>query len=575
MAQAISCSSVRGVFPVHEPFWFCLVQVSTTQFCSFPSFLMARASDGTNVPISPAPASSSNIGSLDGSLPDLEGTGFRASTVEWENHWNLAYSQRSSYRTRLGSKIAPKRLLRQWPPRRQRLQNIEQIVGRLVARVTSLETNAASGSSGPDSARSSNVLGQSNGSTATGSLGSHGPGSSDDNRNTRRRLDTFTSPEDEHARSAVLLRFPCEQYHTGITNWINNFWENQTFQSIINPSELLQSRFCVGQTRIRNKSQMSGLCGPIKRWWFPSWNWQPLLLRQNNYLGSPIQNHLKTGRSESNLRLCGECWPNSSKFSSLMEMTKVHLSSQRSTPAHKVSALRIWRNGVGKPVFKLAPFGSGQLFTLVAPDLCVFLVFFLEVLQRVISQASTANVWWPPIRLPAGRGALFRGFPFRWVLHLALSLTRSMTVHVATPYSREDLLSECSRPRDNLSSLCFTALWLQQNQSRLVQENRPAKDIVLTCFKTFPIKATTCLQVEPMSLHWPVDPIARFDQSCLSLAFPWRSQWRTSRRRSSSSLTCTLEAGCSATTSSTAWYCRSGYMWPLLQRRSAMYYLEQ
>ena len=49
------------------------------------------------------------------------------------------------------------------------------------------------------------------------------------------------------------------------------------------------------------------------------------------------------------------------------------------------------RNGLGKLVFKIAPFGSGQLFTLVAPDLCVPGVSS-EVLQRVISQASTANV---------------------------------------------------------------------------------------------------------------------------------------------------------------------------------------
>ena len=48
-------------------------------------------------------------------------------------------------------------------------------------------------------------------------------------------------------------------------------------------------------------------------------------------------------------------------------------------------------NGVGKPVFKLAPFGSGQLFALVTPDLCV-LGLPNEVLQRVISQANTANV---------------------------------------------------------------------------------------------------------------------------------------------------------------------------------------
>ena len=43
---------------------------------------MARVNDGTRVPISPAPASSSNMGSPDGSLPDLEETGFRASTME-------------------------------------------------------------------------------------------------------------------------------------------------------------------------------------------------------------------------------------------------------------------------------------------------------------------------------------------------------------------------------------------------------------------------------------------------------------------------------------------------------------
>ena len=43
--------------------------------------------------------------------------------------------------------------------------------------------------------------------------------------NTRRRLDISSIFADEHARSAVLLRFPCEQYHTGITKWINTLWE--------------------------------------------------------------------------------------------------------------------------------------------------------------------------------------------------------------------------------------------------------------------------------------------------------------------------------------------------------------
>ena len=132
-------------------------------------------------------------------------------------------------------------------------------------------------------------------------------------------------------------------------------------------------------------------------------------------------------------------------------------------------------------MFKHAFFGSGQLFTLILPDLSVPGIPG-EVLQQVISQASSANVSWPPFRL-AGRGAFFRGFPFRWVLHFALSLTRSITVLVATPYSREDPLNECSRPCDNLSCLLFTALWLQQSQSILVQEIQLAKDIDLTCYR--------------------------------------------------------------------------------------------
>ena len=98
-----------------------------------------------------------------------------------------------------------------------------------------LETGAAAGSSGPNSARSWNMPGHSDGSTATGSLGSHGPVLSDDNRNTRRRLDTFSILEDEHARSAVSPRFPCEQYHTGVTNWINSVWEKSNVSACNKP----------------------------------------------------------------------------------------------------------------------------------------------------------------------------------------------------------------------------------------------------------------------------------------------------------------------------------------------------
>ena len=49
---------------------------------------MARVGDGTDVPVSPVLASSSNMGSPNNSLPDLEGTGYRENDGE-KNKRNL------------------------------------------------------------------------------------------------------------------------------------------------------------------------------------------------------------------------------------------------------------------------------------------------------------------------------------------------------------------------------------------------------------------------------------------------------------------------------------------------------
>ena len=207
VAQATSCSNVRGVFPEHELFWFCLVQVSTTQFCSFSPVLMARVSDGTDVPVSPLPASSSNVASPNGSLPDLEGTGYRACTMEEKiNEMFIQIAKLPLFMQSISRFESCVQTLHQTMASYDaKITNSEQIVSSLPALVTMLETNATSVSSGSGSASSWNLLGHSDGSTATGSLGPHGQGSFVDNRNRRRRLDTFSSLEDEHARSAVLV----------------------------------------------------------------------------------------------------------------------------------------------------------------------------------------------------------------------------------------------------------------------------------------------------------------------------------------------------------------------------------
>ena len=217
--------------------------------------------------------------------------------------------------------------------------------------------------------------GQSNGSTATGSLGSHVPGSSDDKENSR--LDTFSDPEDEQARSAVLLRFPCEQYHIGITNWIDNLWENQTFQSIISPSEFIAKQVpCRPDSFSKQEPNVRTLWPDVKMMVSP--------VKLTDFSAAPKQlsrfanpNKSKTGRSESNLRLCGECWPNSSEFSSLMEMTKVHLLSQRSTPAHKFSASWIEETALENLCSNL-PLLEVDSCLLLLHLTCVFLVFLVK-----------------------------------------------------------------------------------------------------------------------------------------------------------------------------------------------------
>ena len=211
-----------------------------------------------------------------------------------------------------------------------KITHIQQIVGSLVARITSLETNAASGSSSPDSARSWNMHGQSAGSTATGSLGS-----SDDNRNTRRRLDTSSSTADEHARSAVLLRFPCEQYHKGVTKWMNTLCEESSMPADNRPVTI----HCkAGSTSVRlfflnHEPNIKTLLSDIKLMASPLRLTVPFATSEQLSLSANLK-QLKTEKLENNLHLFGESWLVSSKFSSLMEMTKVHSSSQRSTLAH-------------------------------------------------------------------------------------------------------------------------------------------------------------------------------------------------------------------------------------------------
>ena len=117
----------------------------------------------------------------------------------------------------------------------------------------------------------------------------------------------------------------------------------------------------------------------------------------------------------------------------------------------------------------------------------------------------------PLFRRLAGRGALFWCFPFRWVLHILLFLTRCLAVQDAASCSR-DSLYECGRPCDSMSCLFFTALWLTWRQSILVQEI-VSEGYQSDLLQDVPNQGSHIVTSGAhMSLDWQVDPMARFDQ---------------------------------------------------------------
>ena len=215
LAQAISCSNVHGVLLVHERFWFCLVQVATTRFCSFPLVPTAGVGDGSGVLISLMPGTSSNYGSPNGSGPDLDGMGHRSIDAQFkelrdilsplargfanfDNHVKTLSEAVGMVTSRIASVEqtvnALSAKMASFAALEQNVSTLTENVNSLTARMCKIETNAVSVSSGSDSARSWNILGHSDGSTAAGSHGSHGQGLL--TAETRGgRLDTFSSPK--------------------------------------------------------------------------------------------------------------------------------------------------------------------------------------------------------------------------------------------------------------------------------------------------------------------------------------------------------------------------------------------
>ena len=100
-------------------------------------------------------------------------------------------------------------------------------------------------------------------------------------------------------------------------------------------------------------------------------------------------NQLKTEILENNVRLCDENWLTNSKFPDRDD--EGAFINPALDARSLVLSIKDRRNGVGKPMFKLASLGNGPQLALVALDLCVPGILG-EVLHRILSQANKANV---------------------------------------------------------------------------------------------------------------------------------------------------------------------------------------
>ena len=114
------------------------------------------------------------------------------------------------------------------------------------------------------------------------------------------------------------------------------FGKNPTCQPTINLLRFIVRQVpCRSGLYLKHEANVKTLLLDIKMMVFPK-RLTVLLAASQQLLLSASPDQMRTERSASNSHTCGERrWLINSKLSSLMGMTKVQLSSQRSTPAHK------------------------------------------------------------------------------------------------------------------------------------------------------------------------------------------------------------------------------------------------
>ena len=106
----------------------------------------------------------------------------------------------------------------------------------------------------------------------------------------------------------------------------------------------------------------------------------------------------------------------------------------------QILSIKNRRNGIGKRFSNLLHLEADNLLPLLRL-ICVSLVFLLKFCNGFSLKLTGLMCDGRPLASPlfsrlAGRGAIFCGFPFRWVLHFVVFLIRGVALHESSSCSK-------------------------------------------------------------------------------------------------------------------------------------------